>query len=186
MIDHIATCEAVGSLLVGLGLDPKSDGLLDTPTRVARAFEEMLCGYSQDPEEILSTRFAEKHDELIVVKDIPFSSLCEHHLLPFSGRATVGYLPSDEVVGLSKIPRLVKCFARRLQLQERLCSQIADALFESLRARFVGVYVVAHHQCMSLRGIESSGDMVTSAIRGIGKDALKHEFFAIAQSRYGS
>lgn len=181
-IDLENTASAVQRLLYSLGFpNPLPDGLEETPHRVARAYVELLEGYAMSPAVILSKRFQEEHDELIVVKDIPFSSLCEHHLLPFSGKVTVGYLPDLEVVGLSKIPRLVRCFSRRLQIQERLTSQIANSLRDHLHAHFVGVYVTAHHQCMSLRGIASAGDMVTSALVGSMRDQLKHEFLGIAQ-----
>ena len=182
--DLKAAAGAVATLLEAFGFRApvvQYPGIVDTPERVARAYAELLDGYVQDPAKILSKRFAEWHDELIVVRNIPFSSLCEHHLLPFSGTVSVGYLPKGEVVGLSKIPRLVRCFSRRLQIQERLTSEIAHAIYEHLDARFAGCIVRSHHQCMSLRGVASAGDMVTSAMYGPFRDQLKSEFLRLAE-----
>jgi len=172
--------DAVIRLLEGVGEDPNRDGLKDTPRRVVKAWREMTVGYAQDPTKILSTLFEESTDQLILVKDIPFSSLCEHHVLPFTGRATVGYLPTSKVVGLSKIPRLVHAYARRLQVQERMTNQIAEAMLEILQPKFVGVIVTGHHTCMSLRGVGVSGNMVTSAMLGELRDELKAEFLQLA------
>jgi GTP cyclohydrolase I len=154
--------------LIGMRADPDDPNLLDTPDRVLRAFLEMTSGYSEDPAEILARKFdVERADELIVVRHVQFTSLCEHHLLPFSGEAYVGYLPGDRVAGLSKLARLVDCFARRLQVQERMTKQIADALMEHLEARGAGVVIRAQHSCMGCRGVrKSTADMVTSAILG--------------------
>lgn len=157
---------AVRDLLVSLGEDPDRDGLVDTPARVVRALRELTMGSYEDPADILSTTFAVDCDELVVVRDIPFASLCEHHLLPFTGTATVGYLPGERVVGLSKIARLVACFARRLQVQERMTVEIAEAMLTNLNPRGVGVVVEARHSCMSVRGVRSSGSMVTSSLLG--------------------
>lgn len=144
------------------------DSLILTPSRWARALIDMTAGYEEDPKEILQRSFEQEFDQMIVVPDIDFTSLCEHHLLPFTGRAVVGYIPSNgRVVGLSKIPRLVDCFARRLQLQERMTKQIADALEEELDPLAVGVILQAQHQCMTCRGVKKlNASMVTSDLRG--------------------
>jgi GTP cyclohydrolase IA len=139
----------------------------DTPKRFVKALNEQTAGYREDPEKILERRFDQQFDELIVVSDIDFSSICEHHLLPFIGQATVGYIPNGSVVGLSKVPRLVDCYARRLQLQERMAVEIADALETYLKPLAVGVILVARHQCMSCRGVKKqNAKMVTSVLRG--------------------
>jgi GTP cyclohydrolase I len=168
-------------LLGYLGEDASREGLRDTPARVVRAFEEMTCGYRENPETILATRFKENYDELVVVSEIPFWSLCEHHLMPFSGVAKVGYLPNGRVVGLSKIPRLVRCFARRLQVQERLTQEIALAMHHHLKPRGVGVVIRATHLCMVARGVGSRGEMTTSCLLGaVRKSArTRSEFLAL-------
>lgn len=170
--------DAVVSLLRMVGEDPARDGLLDTPERVVRALREMTGGYAEDPAEILSRTFEESSDELIVLRGIDFASTCEHHLLPFYGTASVGYLPG-KVVGISKLARLVHCFARRLQIQERLTRQIADALSEHLAARGAAVVVRAHHLCMGCRGVKLPGtEMITSAVLGsLRDDAATREAF---------
>jgi GTP cyclohydrolase I len=145
-----------------------------TPVRVVKAFLEMTSGYADDPSMILTRTFDQAFDEMVVVKDIEFTSLCEHHLLPFIGRATVGYIPDGKVVGLSKIPRLVDCYARRLQLQERMAVEIADALETCLQPRGVGVILEAQHQCMSCRGVrKQNAKMITSVMRGRIKEDEK-------------
>lgn len=167
-----------------IGEDPTRDGLKDTPDRVLRALKEMTGGYGEDPGDILGRVFDEKSDELVMVRRVPFTSLCEHHMLPFTGHATVGYLPGEKVVGLSKLPRLVNCFARRLQMQERLTQQVAKAMQEHLAPRGVGVVLVGEHQCMSCRGVRATGaDMVTSAMLGVLRDnpAARAEFLALAR-----
>lgn len=159
--------DAVVRLLTWLGEDPGREGLRDTPRRVLRALAELTAGYQQDPAAILAREFTVAYDELVVVRAVPFWSLCEHHLLPFSGTAAVGYLPSDRVVGLSKLVRLVECFARRLQLQERLTVAIAEALMDHLRARGAGVVLQARHACMECRGVRAmTAETVTSAMLG--------------------
>ncbi|MGI5144430.1 MULTISPECIES: GTP cyclohydrolase I FolE [unclassified Streptomyces] len=166
--------DAVRDLLSALGEDPDREGLRDTPARVARACREMFAGLLQEPGDVLTTTFDLGHDEMILVKDIELVSCCEHHLLPFQGVAHVGYVPSQsgKVTGLSKLARLVDVFARRPQVQERLTTQIADALTEFLDARGVIVVVDAEHMCMSARGIRKPGARtVTSAVRGLLKDA---------------
>lgn len=158
--------EAVTALLRLVGEDPQRDGLLETPRRVVKAFLEMTAGYDESPADILSKTFAEHSDELIVLRGIDFHSMCEHHLLPFQGVAHVGYLPG-KVVGISKLARLVHCFARRLQIQERMTQQIADAIQTHLEARGVGVIVSAHHLCMGCRGVRlPNTQLVTSAMLG--------------------
>lgn len=158
--------EAVSTLLRFIGEDPSREGLADTPARVVRAWREMTAGYQEDPAEILSRTFDESSDELIVLRGISFYSMCEHHLLPFYGEACVGYLPG-KVVGISKLARLVNCFAHRLQVQERMTRQIADAIEAHLDARGVGVILRAHHLCMGCRGVrQQDTDMVTSAMLG--------------------
>jgi GTP cyclohydrolase I len=164
--------EAVRTLLRHVGEDPDRDGLKDTPGRVLRSLVELTAGYHDDPAKILGTVFEDTYDEIVVVRGIPFTSLCEHHLLPFSGEADVGYLPGSKgIVGLSKIARLVDCYSRRLQVQERLTRQVADALATHLAAPGVGVVVRAVHTCMSCRGVRKPGvTMVTSAMLGVFRD----------------
>lgn len=166
-----------------LGEDPNREGLKETPARAMKALLEMTSGYQQDPKKILSKVFVEPCDEMVVVRDIPFWSLCEHHLLPFHGTATVAYVPSGKIVGLSKIPRTIQAFARRLQVQERLTQQIAQAMNEALEPKGVGVLVKASHLCMAIRGIRSEGEMVTSCLLGAMKDDPKarEEFLALGR-----
>ena len=160
---------AVRELLIAVGEDPDREGLADTPARVARAYEEVFSGLGTDPTEVLNTTFNEDHRELVLVKDIPFYSTCEHHLVPFFGHAHIGYIPghSGKVTGLSKLARLVECFARRPQVQERLTTSIADALMDRLDASAVIVVIEAEHLCMAMRGVRKPGaNTVTSAVRG--------------------
>ncbi|MDK8790843.1 MULTISPECIES: GTP cyclohydrolase I FolE [unclassified Corynebacterium] len=160
---------AVRELLIAVGEDPDREGLADTPARVARAYEEVFSGLGTDPTEVLNTTFNEDHRELVLVKDIPFYSTCEHHLVPFFGHAHIGYIPgrSGKVTGLSKLARLVEGFARRPQVQERLTTSIADALMERLDASAVIVVIEAEHLCMAMRGVRKPGaNTVTSAVRG--------------------
>jgi GTP cyclohydrolase I len=157
-----------------VGEDPDRPGLRDTPGRVARAYAEIFGGLGQDPGEILSTTFDENHDELVLVKDIPMYSTCEHHLVPFHGAAHIGYIPGEDgrVTGLSKLARLVEVYARRPQVQERMTSQIADALDNVLKPRGVLVVIEAEHLCMAMRGIRKPGSTtVTSAVRGLFRDS---------------
>jgi GTP cyclohydrolase IA len=167
MQDSPAIERAVRDLLRAIGEEPDREGLVDTPRRVARMFGEVLGGLHEDPGELLEVTYDERHEEMIVLRDIPFYSLCEHHLLPFSGTAHVAYIPRGRVVGISKLARVVDSLARRLQLQERLTSQIADLIDERLQPRGVAVVVRAEHLCMTMRGIKKPGSMVvTSATRG--------------------
>lgn len=159
--------KGVRHLIQIAGRNPDSADLKETPSRVLKAFREMTEGERQDPAVILSKVFSEHSDELVILKDIPFVSLCEHHLLPFIGTAHVGYLPEDKVVGLSKLARLVDCFAKRLQVQERMTRQIAEALMTILRARGAGVVVEGKHSCMACRGVKKAeSTMVTSCLLG--------------------
>ena len=172
-IDEARAAAAVRELLLAVGEDPDRPGLQETPARVARAYAETFGGLGQDPFEVLSTTFDEDHDELVLVKDIPMFSTCEHHLVPFHGVAHVGYIPGDDgrVTGLSKLARLVDIYARRPQVQERMTSQNADALSEILKPRGVLVVIEAEHLCMSMRGIRKPGaTTVTSAVRGLFRD----------------
>ena len=165
---------AVRELLIAVGEDPDREGLKETPARVARAYRELLAGLWQAPEEVLTTTFDIGHDEMVLVKDIEIVSNCEHHLLPFHGVAHIGYIPAEsgKITGLSKLARLVDVFARRLQVQERLTTQIADSLMKILEARGVIVVIEAEHMCMSMRGIRKPGaKTTTSAVRGQLRDA---------------
>ena len=160
--------ELVDSLLVELGENPRRQGLRDTPDRVSRALRELTDGYALRPEDVIADAiFDHDYDELVLVRDIPFYSLCEHHLLPFFGQVHVGYLPKGKVIGLSKIPRLVEVFSRRLQIQEQLTGQIAEALNTTLTPHGVGVVIEARHLCMEMRGVETPGGrMITSCMLG--------------------
>ena len=164
--------KAVRELLLALGEDPDREGLKETPARVARAMKENFEGLWQSPEDVLTTTFDIGHEELVIVRDIEVFSHCEHHLTPFHGVAHVGYIPSGKITGLSKVARLVDLFARRPQVQERLTSQIADAMVEILDAAGVIVIIDCEHLCMSMRGVrKSEARTVTSAVRGILRDA---------------
>jgi GTP cyclohydrolase I len=164
---------AVREILAAIGEDPDRDGLVDTPARVARAYAEQFSGLSQDPEDVLGTVFDADHDELILVRDIEVYSTCEHHLVPFFGRAHVAYIPNEkgQITGLSKLARLVDVYAHRPQVQERMTSQIADALMRVLEPRGALVVIEAEHLCMSMRGVRKPGaKTVTSAVRGSIRD----------------
>lgn len=163
---------AVRNLLMALGEDPDREGLTDTPRRVAKMYRELFSGVSADPAVHLKRVFHEQYDEVVLLRDIDFHSLCEHHLLPFHGKAHVAYLPDGKVVGLSKLARTVDAFARRPQVQERMTCQIADALMEHLAPKGVVVVVEAEHLCMKMRGVQKpNGSMVTSAVRGTFKES---------------
>ena len=170
--DHERAERAVKDLLIAIGENPDREGLRDTPARVARAFKENFAGLWQSPEDVLTTTFDIGHEELVIIRDIEVFSHCEHHLTPFHGVAHVGYIPSGKITGLSKVARLVDLFARRPQVQERLTSQIADAMVEILDAAGVIVIIDCEHLCMSMRGVrKSEARTVTSAVRGILRDA---------------
>ncbi len=163
--------EAIKTILASVGEDPRREGLLNTPQRVARMYGELLAGYATDPVALVNgALFHAEYDEMVVVRDIEFSSLCEHHLLPFIGHAHVAYIPKGKIIGLSKIPRIVDMFARRLQIQERLTRQIADFLTATVEPQGVGVVVEALHMCSSMRGVKKAqARMVTSAMVGVFK-----------------
>ncbi|WP_106397129.1 GTP cyclohydrolase I FolE [Actinocorallia populi] len=167
--DHARIEKAVREILYAIGEDPDRDGLRDTPARVARAYAEQFAGLSMGPEDVLTTVFEADHDEMVLVRDIELYSTCEHHLVPFHGVAHVGYTPGDNgrITGLSKLARLVDVYARRPQVQERLTSQVADALMDHLKPRGVIVVIEAEHLCMTMRGVRKPGaKTVTSAVRG--------------------
>ena len=179
--------KAVNELLIAIGEDPNRDGLKETPARVGRMYEEILAGMGSDPGVHLETLFEEDHNEIVVLKEIPFYSMCEHHLMPFQGKAHVAYLPNGKIVGLSKLARLVEGFARRLQVQERLTCQIADTLMNKVNARGVAVLLEATHTCMTMRGVQKPGSvMVTSAIRGhfVTDHAARDEVWAHFYNRH--
>ena len=164
---------AVRTLIEWAGDDPDREGLLDTPGRVVRAYEELFAGYESDPREYLERTFEEVagYDELVVLRDIREVSFCEHHMLPFLGKAHVGYLPSDRVVGISKLARVVQGFARRLQIQEKLTSEIAGAIHDILQPKGVGVVIVSEHSCMTMRGVNTPGSrLTTSSLTGVIRD----------------
>jgi GTP cyclohydrolase I len=176
--------DAVLRLLQWVGEDPKREGLAATPRRVVKALREMTAGMHETPAAYLETTFTSDVDEMVVVRDLPFSSLCEHHLLPFHGTVTIGYLPRGKVFGLSKLPRLVHAFARRLQLQEQFTHQIASTIMQSpAQPGGVGVIVRGVHTCMSARGVRSPGEMRTSALLGSMRDGGREEFLRLAGER---
>jgi GTP cyclohydrolase I len=182
-IDKDAIQKAVVSILRAIGESPEREGLVDTPRRIADMYEELFSGLHQDPRQLLATGFDEEdHKEMVVVKDIPFESLCEHHLMPFHGRAHIGYIPQGRIVGISKIARLVEMLARRPQVQERLTSQIADLLMDGLQASGAGVVIEAIHLCMTMRGVRKPGSkVVTSASRGLFREnpSTRAEFLSL-------
>jgi GTP cyclohydrolase IA len=167
--------DAVKTVLIMIGEDPTREGLLDTPKRVAKSWKELYAGYKQDPAEILSTVFKDGScDEMVILKDIEFTSMCEHHMLPFIGKAHVAYLPDGQVVGLSKLARLVDCFGKRLQIQEKMTQEIANAVDEHLKPKGVAVVIEAHHQCMSCRGVgKKNTTMITSSMLGAFREKLE-------------
>lgn len=182
MIDQDRIKAAVLSIIEAIGEDPEREGLIDTPRRIAEMYADIFNGMYQDPEEHLQVGFEEGHEEMVIAKDIPFYSMCEHHFLPFHGLAHVGYIPWQRLVGISKLARVVETLARRPQLQERLTGQIADTIMEALDAQGVGVVIEAEHLCMTMRGVRKPGSsLVTSANRGIfrTKPATRAEFFSI-------
>ena len=173
--------EAITKVLELIGEDPQREGLIKTPARVAKAFDFLTEGYHQDPKEILSQAlFTTSNDEMVLVRDIEFYSMCEHHILPIIGRAHVAYIPDGKVVGLSKIPRIVNVFARRLQIQEQMTEQIADAISETINPKGVAVVLHARHMCMEMRGVEKiNSTTVSSALRGLFKsdERTRNEFY---------
>ena len=180
MVDRQKVEEAVRLLLEGIGEDPSREGLVETPARVARMYAELTAGMDLDGSEHLSKTFSVGSDDLVIERDITFYSLCEHHMLPFYGKAAIGYIPNGRVAGLSKLARTVETFARRLQLQEQLCAQVADAMMEFLAPQGVIVLMEAEHMCMTMRGVQKPGTKtVTLARRGVFEDdpALEQRFF---------
>ncbi len=186
MVDKTQIRVAVDSIIKAIGEDPKREGLVGTPERVAEMYAELFAGIDKDPRKELSIGFEVGHREMIVLKDIPFYSMCEHHLLPFYGVAHIGYVPNAEgrVVGISKLARVVEIIARRPQIQERMTTQIADAIVDGLKPEGVAVVIQAEHLCMIMRGIKKPGsNVITSAIRGLfrRKAASRAEFFSLIQ-----
>ncbi len=183
LIDQGRIQTAVEEIIAAIGENPTREGLVNTPSRIAELYAEVFSGVDEDAVEILAVGFEEEeHEEMVVLKDIPFYSMCEHHFLPFHGLAHVGYIPAGRLVGISKLARVVEVLARRPQLQERLTGQIADTIMDALKARGVGVVIEAEHLCMTMRGIRKPGSrLVTSANRGIFRSypATRAEFFSI-------
>lgn len=166
--------KAVKEILLAIGEDVGREGLQDTPMRVAKMYKELFSGMREEPEKHIKSVFSEKCEEIVLLKDIPFHSTCEHHLMPFIGSAHVAYLPGEKVLGVSKIARIVDCFAKRLQIQERLTSQVADFIMDNLRPSGVAVVMEASHSCVTIRGVQKPGSiMVTSALRGIFKKDIR-------------
>ena len=183
-VDQAGVRDAVRRIIEAIGEDPSREGLLDTPRRIAEMYEELFAGLHQDPREVLSTSFQEPHREMVILKNIPFYSLCEHHFLPFHGQAHVGYVPKGRIVGASKIARVVDILARRPQLQERLTGQVADAITEALSPDGVAVVIEAEHLCMTMRGVQKPGTtLITSATRGAfrRRAVTRSEFLALVR-----
>jgi len=181
---------AVKSMMLHVGEDPNREGLLETPKRVRKAYEFIYGGYKEDPEQILSKAlFTSSNEEMVLIRDIEFYSTCEHHLLPIIGRVHVAYIPDGKVVGLSKIPRVVDVFARRMQIQEQLTEQIADAIMSAIKPKGVAVVIQARHMCMEMRGVEKINSTTTSsALRGLFKrdEKTRAEFFSLINSPTGT
>ncbi len=188
MIDEAKIREAVKMIIEAIGEDPKRQGLIETPRRVAEMYSELFAGIGKDPREELNVGFEEGHREMVIVRDIPFYSMCEHHLLPFYGVAHVGYVPNQDgrVVGASKLARVVEIVSKRPQLQERLTSAVAEAIMDAIKPDGVAVVVQAEHLCMIMRGTKKPGSsLVTSALRGIfrARIATRNEFFSLLQGK---
>ena len=187
-VDEPRIRRAVREILAAVGEDPDREGLRETPDRVARMYAEVFSGLQEDPRVHLAKRFTQEYDEMVAVRDIPFASFCEHHLLPFTGVAHVAYVPKGQVVGLSKIPRVIDSLAHRPQLQERLTQEVASLLMGELNAKGVGVVIEASHSCMTIRGVKKTGGtMVTSAMLGIFRDrpATRAEFLSLIHGGRG-
>lgn len=177
---------AVREIIAAIGEDPEREGLVETPRRIAEMYGELFSGIHEDPRDVLAKGFDESHKEMVVLKDVPFYSLCEHHFLPFHGKAHVGYVPEGRVVGVSKLARAVDILARRPQLQERLTSQVADAIMDGLRPDGVAVVIEAEHLCMTMRGVQKPGAvMITSAIRGgfRRRGVTRSEFLSLVRGK---
>lgn len=181
---------AVKAMMLHIGENPQREGLLETPKRVRKAYEFIFGGYKENPKEILEKAlFTSSNDEMVLIKDIEFYSTCEHHLLPIIGRVHVAYIPNGKVVGLSKIPRVVNVFARRMQIQEQLTEQIADAIMSTIEPKGVAVVIQARHMCMEMRGVEKINSTTTSsALRGLFKkdEKTRSEFFSLINSPTGT
>ncbi len=185
-IDQERIARAVREIIEAIGDTPNRDGLAETPRRIAEMYAELFSGLAEDPRSVLATTFDESHKEMVVLKDVPFYSLCEHHFLPFHGRAHIGYVPEGRIVGVSKIARVVDILARRPQMQERLTGQIADTIMDALSPDGAAVVIEAEHLCMTMRGVRKPGAlMITSAIRGGFKrrGVTRAEFLALVQGR---
>lgn len=181
-VDHARIRQAVREILLAVGEDPEREGLRETPERVARMYAEMFSGLRKDPRELLQKKFTQKYDEMVLEKDIGFESMCEHHLLPFIGKAHIAYLPQGKIVGLSKLARVVDALARRPQVQERMTEELADLLMEELSPRGVGVVLEATHTCMTIRGVRKPTSLcTTSAMRGTFREnqATRAEMMAL-------
>lgn len=181
-VDQERIQRAVRELIEAIGEDPEREGLRDTPQRIAEMYAEIFSGVGRDPTQALKVTFEENHQEMVILRDVPFYSVCEHHFLPFHGLAHVGYIPRGRIIGISKIARVVEVLARRPQLQERLTAQIADALMNSLQPQGVAIVIEAEHLCMTMRGIKKAGStVVTSANRGIFRDraVTRGEFLSL-------
>ncbi|MBM4447615.1 MAG: GTP cyclohydrolase I FolE [Chloroflexi bacterium] len=188
MFDEARIRKAIKEIIEAIGDDPKREGLAETPERVAEMYTELFAGMKQDPKEELSVGFELGHREMVVLRDIPFYSMCEHHLLPFYGVAHIGYIPNHEgrIIGISKLARVVEIISKRPQLQERMTTEIADAIMDAIKPEGVAVVIQAEHLCMIMRGIKKPGsNVITSAIRGIfsRKAASRAEFFSIIQGK---
>lgn len=185
-IDQEEAKAALRTILLYLGEDPDREGLLETPDRIVRSYEELFCGYKQDPKDILQKSFGiENYDQMVIIKSVPFVSFCEHHFLPFTGKCSIAYIPKGQrVVGLSKLARLVDIFAKRLQIQERMTLQIADALEQHIAPAGIAVVVEAVHQCMACRGVKKKGaSMITSDMRGAfrSNESARAEFLNLVR-----
>ena len=182
MIDQEKIKKAMASIIQAIGEDYRREGLVDTPNRIAQMYDELFSGLDQNPSHVLSTSFEEGHDEMVVLKEIPFFSMCEHHFLPFYGSASIGYIPSGRVVGASKLARALDILARRPQLQERLTRQLADTIFDAMQPDGVAVVLKAEHMCMSIRGVKKlGGKVVTFASCGSirARNEVRREFYSM-------
>jgi GTP cyclohydrolase I len=188
VIDHARIEAAVREILLAVGEDPQREGLRETPARVARMYAEIFSGLHRDPRELLRKTFTQKYDEMVLVKDIGFESVCEHHLLPFLGKAHIAYLPHGKIVGLSKLARVVEVLSRRPQVQERMTEELADLLVNELSARGVGVILEASHTCMTIRGVRKPDSLcITSAMRGTFREnqATRTELLSLVRGSRG-
>jgi len=186
MINKAKIEKAVAAIIEAIGEDPKREGLVGTPRRIAEMYAEVFAGIYEDPKEELRVGFEEGHQEMVILKDIPFYSMCEHHFLPFHGLAHVGYIPNGRVVGASKIGRVVEILAKRPQLQERLTTQIANTIVAALEPKGVAVVIQAEHLCMTMRGVKKPGsNIITSAMRGLFQKSplTRSEFLSLVQSK---